>query len=83
MSTGVAYILKLLDQFNQFDSLHWFDEIHRHYGEQQKKLSAEMSKLKKEDQQTAMLTQKKLRTNEMEFEMLNYSFSGASIFFKD
>jgi len=80
---GVSYILKLLDQFHQFESLHWFEEIHHQYSEQQKKTLADMSKLKKEEQQTMALTLKKLRTYEVEFELLDYSFSGAAIFFRD
>lgn len=35
---GVAYILKLLDQNREFDSLHWFDSVAKHYAEQMNKV---------------------------------------------
>ena len=40
---GVAYILKLLDQYKEFDSLHWFQSVREKYqrekvGTQQKLL---------------------------------------------
>ena len=28
---GVAYILKLLDQYHKFDSLHWFQSVRERY----------------------------------------------------
>jgi len=28
---GVAYILKLLDQYHEFDSLHWFQSVRDRY----------------------------------------------------
>ena len=31
ISSGVAYILKLLDQYHAFDSLHWFPSLMEKY----------------------------------------------------
>lgn len=31
MTSGVAYILKLLDQYQEFDSLHWFQSVREKY----------------------------------------------------
>ena len=31
MTVGVAYILKLLDQYQEFDSLHWFQSVREKY----------------------------------------------------
>ena len=28
---GIAYILKLVDQYHAFDSLHWFESVRRKY----------------------------------------------------
>ena len=34
LSTGVAYILKLLDQYHEFDSLHWFQSVQDKYAKE-------------------------------------------------
>lgn len=31
ITIGVAYILKLLDQYQEFDSLHWFQSVREKY----------------------------------------------------
>ncbi len=31
MYVGVAYILKLVDQYHAFDSLHWFQSVQAKY----------------------------------------------------
>ncbi|KAL6052161.1 WASH complex subunit 4 [Balamuthia mandrillaris] len=82
---GLAYILKLLDQYTDFDSLHWWESVKHKYKKEQDKLNA-MAKQKgkdKEDQQTLALTLKKLSAHQREFELLRFTFNGARIFFKD
>jgi WASH complex subunit 7 len=80
---GVAYILKLLDQNKDFDSLHWFDSVTRRYEEEQQSVINNSRTKSKEDQQSITITLKNLKTQLLEFELLKYSFSGARIFFKD
>lgn len=79
---GVAYILQLLDLCREFDSLHWFDSIARHYQAEIARLNA-LKTDKKEEQQSKVLTMNKLRNYVNEFELLRYSFSGARIFFRE
>ncbi|KAM9807729.1 WASH complex subunit 4 [Neosynchiropus ocellatus] len=83
---GVAYILKLLDQYLEFDSLHWFQAVRDKY-------KKEMSTMMKEQHvhstgqdekllQTMNLTQKRLELYLQEFELLHFSLSSARIFFR-
>lgn len=39
MFAGVAYILKLLDQYNEFDSLHWFQSVREKYMREKVRIS--------------------------------------------
>eukprot|EP00003_Mantamonas_plastica_P021923 TRINITY_DN3625_c0_g1_i4.p1 TRINITY_DN3625_c0_g1~~TRINITY_DN3625_c0_g1_i4.p1 ORF type:complete len:1053 (-),score=451.78 TRINITY_DN3625_c0_g1_i4:39-3197(-) len=83
---GVAYILKLLDQNDLFDSLHWFDSVHDKFIAEQNKHEETMAKKKRgeeESVQSLRLTLRKLQTFEAELELLFYSFTGARVFFKD
>jgi len=80
---GVAYILKLLDQYHEFDSLHWFQSVRDKYKrdkEQVLKTSAGRSDEKL--QQTMSLTVKRLDQYLQEYELLFYSLSSARIFFR-
>jgi len=87
---GIAYILKLLDQTQNFDALHWFDSVRDHYTQliakldeqvNQDKHSRKSKKERQEQQQTTVLNQKKLRLYMREFDLLKFSFAGAKIFF--
>jgi len=88
---GIAYILKLLDQTQQFDALHWFDSVRTHYMEAMRKIDEQAaddkrkgrgSKKEKEEQaQTTVLNKRKLAMYLREFDLLKFSFAGAKIFF--
>lgn len=85
---GIAYILKLLDQTQQFDALHWFDSVREHYTRQIAELDRQeladkraSKKERLEHRQTIVLNQKKLAAYLREFNLLKFSFAGAKIFF--
>lgn len=44
---GVAYILKLLDQYHDFDSLHWFRSCKTHYARERKRVQESEGKTMK------------------------------------
>ena len=83
---GIAYILTLLNQTAEFDSLHWFDTVRIHYAQKADELqriaaSSRSSRKSKEQAQTSVLTIRKLQAYQAEFDLLRYSFAGAKIFF--
>jgi len=87
---GMAYILRLLGQDEDFDSLHWFDAVNAHIEKKTNEINAMKAAVsqkkgpeKEEDIQHVQITSKRLASLRLEFEMLFYSFTGARIFFRD
>ncbi|XP_078530725.1 WASH complex subunit 4 isoform X1 [Lissotriton helveticus] len=83
---GVAYILKLLDQYQEFDSLHWFQSAREKYLKEKKAVVKQQNvQSTNQDEkllQTMNLTQKRLDVYLQEFELLYFSLSSARIFFR-
>ncbi|XP_059050047.1 WASH complex subunit 4 [Achroia grisella] len=79
---GVAYILKLLDQGSNFESLHWFDSVWKHIQYERNLVEDQKNKGSLQLQQALALTEKKLNTIEQEFKLLYYSLTSARIFFR-
>ncbi|XP_061108676.1 WASH complex subunit 4 isoform X2 [Conger conger] len=83
---GVAYILKLLDQYQEFDSLHWFQSVRDKYLKEMSAVAKEQNvQASGQDEkllQTMNLTQKRLDVYLQEFELLYFSLSSARIFFR-
>ncbi|XP_018328614.1 WASH complex subunit 4 [Agrilus planipennis] len=82
---GLAYIIELLDQTSNLNSLHWFQSINTKITEQRKALEKQKCKEHKDDeklQQTLSLTEKRLDTFDKEFQLLYFNFNSAKIFFK-
>ncbi|XP_053612308.1 WASH complex subunit 4 [Plodia interpunctella] len=79
---GIAYILKLLDQDYDFESLHWFDSIWKHIREERKSVEEQKSRGSVQLQQALALTEKKIKTVEEEFKLLYFSLTSARIFFR-
>uniref|UniRef100_A0A671TVV7 WASH complex subunit 4 n=1 Tax=Sparus aurata TaxID=8175 RepID=A0A671TVV7_SPAAU len=84
--SGVAYILKLLDQYLEFDSLHWFQAVRDKYKKEMSAVVKEQNvQSASQDEkllQTMNLTQKRLDIYLQEFELLHFSLSSARIFFR-
>lgn len=58
---GVAYILKLLDQYQEFDSLHWFQAVREKYKKEMvKEQNVQSTSQDEKLMQTMNLTQKRL-----------------------
>jgi WASH complex subunit 7 len=82
---GIAYILKLLNQTSNFNSLHWFKSIRAKYIYDKEKLIQQTQTADKNDeklQQTLLLTDRRITAFQQEFDLLYYNLSSAKIFFQ-
>eukprot|EP00039_Didymoeca_costata_P001169 m.50316 g.50316 ORF g.50316 m.50316 type:complete len:1190 (+) comp10662_c0_seq1:292-3861(+) len=81
---GVAYILKLLDLYTEFDSLHWFNSCKAHYKAEREKIEKSRVQGKEDErlQQTISLSLRRVHQYEKEMDLLFYSLSSARIFFR-
>jgi WASH complex subunit 7 len=78
---GIAYLLKLLDQNKEFDSLHWFESVLKKFQAESKDANANKDKDKDLKVSTAQLTINKIQSLHSEFSLVNLNLTGASIFF--
>jgi WASH complex subunit 7 len=80
---GLAYIIKLLNQDEEFDSLHWFDSV-AHYAriKHQEITANRKTKTSEGDLLQFQHSVKRLDSIKREFELLSFSFAGSRIFFK-
>ncbi|CAK1601098.1 unnamed protein product [Parnassius mnemosyne] len=81
-AVGVAYILKLLDQDKNFESLHWFSSVWNHIKEEREIINEQKNQGSLQLQQALALSEKKIKTLEEEFKLLYYSLTSARIFFR-
>ncbi|PAA52998.1 hypothetical protein BOX15_Mlig016923g2, partial [Macrostomum lignano] len=82
---GLAYVLKLLDQSREFDSLHWFRSVQRHYGTLKAQAKQQLDKAGRSDeklQQTLTLTLSRHERYSREFALLDQGLTSARIFFR-
>ncbi|XP_059616023.1 WASH complex subunit 4 [Phlebotomus argentipes] len=84
---GLAYILKLLDQIDDFNSLHWFRAVKVKYAMDKEKIADQRKEIGSSDdvklQQTLALTERRIHTFQQEFDLLYYNLSSAKIFFSN
>lgn len=83
---GVAYILAILRQHRQFESLHWWDATRGQLQRDQSRLDETRAALRKRDASAAedlVFQQGRLDAAKREVDLLFWSYDGARIFFRD
>lgn len=85
---GVAYVLRLLNQYNEFDALQWFSNsvkekliVDRNEAIKQRN-ALNSTNADEKLTQTTSLTLKRLEVLQTEFELLNYNLTSCRILFK-
>ena len=75
-AVGVAYLMRLLQQVSDWQSLHWFPAVRR-------KLSGERTAVASHpDRHTTSLTLKRLAVLQNEFDLLEYNITSCNVLFR-
>jgi WASH complex subunit 7 len=81
---GIAYILKLLDQDREFESLHWFQSVLSKLATDHAEAQAADAAQKKDDTTSlSRLTLKRVSDLREEYSLLRFSLTGARVFFAE
>ena len=80
-AVGLAYILRVLEQESNFDSLNWFESIEATLNEEEERLANTAQS--DEVQKVQQISMRKVQVYRLEFDLLKYSLSGARIFFSE
>lgn len=92
---GVAYLLKILDQSNKFQQLNWFESMLTKLKTDLKDIESRKDLYSKETDDIGLgleqendkleweMSNRRVNTLTREYEMLNFTFSGSSILFKE
>mmetsp|Transcript_11124 Transcript_11124/g.26766 ORF Transcript_11124/g.26766 Transcript_11124/m.26766 type:complete len:1150 (-) Transcript_11124:108-3557(-) len=82
---GVAFVLKVLGQREQFDALHWFESVNvklKEEGASLEKQRAGKTRISDEELQTLQLAVSRLKARQVENDLVYFTLRGASVFFK-
>lgn len=98
LAIGLAYLLRLLNQTSEFNSLHWFKSVKEHFINEKSKIIAQRTNhiagatgaggnagSPNDDklQQTLTLSEKRINAHQMEFNLLYYNIQSSKIFFRE
>lgn len=78
---GLAYILKVLGQESNYESLNWFRSVNLKLLEEQEKLAN--AEANDETSKMQQISRRKISTYKQEFQLLDFAFNSARIFFSE